>query len=82
MPEILHYPSSRRITYSSAGIRHVSTIRSGPTSQRSMAVAKRVAELEGQLAKTRAERDELLRDVETLCMQVPATFLASLIAHT
>ena len=37
-----------------------------------MAVAKRVAELEAQLAKTRAERDELLRDVETLCMQVQA----------
>lgn len=37
-----------------------------------MAVAKRVAELEAQLAKTRAERDELLRDVETLCMQVMA----------
>lgn len=35
-----------------------------------MAVAKRVAELEQLLAKTRAERDELLRDVENLCMQV------------
>lgn len=34
-----------------------------------MAVAKRVAELEQQLARTRAERDELLRDVENLCMQ-------------
>ncbi len=46
-----------------------------------MAVAKRVAELEAQLAKTRAERDELLRDVETLCMQVLAMLLASIKGH-
>jgi hypothetical protein len=46
-----------------------------------MAVAKRVAELEAQLAKTRAERDELLRDVETLCMQVPATLGVSIERH-
>lgn len=59
----------------------MSTVRSGPVTRRSMAVAKRVAELEAQLTKTRAERDELLRDVETLCMQVPARLLVSIKGH-
>ena len=34
-----------------------------------MAVQKRVVELEAALARAHAERDELLRDVENLCMQ-------------
>ncbi len=35
-----------------------------------MAVRNRVAELEAALARAHAERDELLKDVENLCMQV------------